>query len=53
MSLTGLCSDLMSGSSAPVSCTNANPNSREAATVNGNFASSAAVPARTYVWTAG
>jgi len=50
---TGLCSDLMSGSSAPVSCTNPNPNSREAATVNANFATSAAVPARTYVWTAG
>ena len=51
---TGLCSDLMSGSSAPVSCTNANPNSREASTVNANFASSAAgVGARTYVWTAG
>ena len=50
---TGLCSDLMSGSSAPVSCTNPNPNSREAATVNANFATAAAVPARTYVWTAG
>ncbi len=50
---TGLCSDLMSGSSAPVSCTNAYPNSREAATVNTRFASAAAVPARTYVWTAG
>ena len=50
---TGLCTDLMSGSSAPVSCTNANPNSREASTVNANFASAASVPARTYVWTAG
>jgi len=48
---TGLCADLMSGSSAPVSCANANPNSREAATVDANFRSSAAVPARTYVWT--
>ena len=49
---TGLCADLMSGSSAPVSCTNAYPNSREAATVNSNFRTSAAVtaPARTYVW---
>ena len=35
---TGLCADLMSGSSAPVSCTNANPNSQEAAQVNRNFA---------------
>jgi snapalysin len=48
---TGLCADLMSGSSAPVSCTNANPNTREAATVNASFRSSAAVvPATTYVW---
>jgi snapalysin len=39
---TGLCADLMSGSSAPVSCTNANPNSREASTVNANFGSSSA-----------
>lgn len=49
---TGLCTDLMSGSSAPVSCRNPNPNSREAATVNANFATAASVPARTYVWTA-
>ena len=49
---TGLCADLMSGSSAPVSCRNPNPNSREAATVNANFATAASVPARTYVWTA-
>jgi snapalysin len=47
---TGLCSDLMSGSSAPVSCTNAFPNSREAAEVNGRFASMAPVPARAYDW---
>ena len=47
---TGLCSDLMSGSSAPISCTNAYPNTREATTVNNNFASAAAVPARTFVW---
>src|SRR4051812_38004330 len=50
---TGLCADLMSGSSAPVSCTNAYPNATEAATVNNNFRSSAAVPAtaaREYVW---
>ena len=31
---TGLCSDLMSGSSAPISCTNAYPNSAEASEVN-------------------
>lgn len=48
---TGLCSDLMSGSSAPVSCTNAYPSSRELATVNNRFASAAtAVPARSFVW---
>jgi snapalysin len=35
---TGLCSDLMSGSSAPVSCRNANPSSAEAAQVQRNFA---------------
>ena len=47
---TGLCSDLMSGSSAPVSCTNAYPNATEAATVNNNFRTSAAVPAREFAW---
>src|SRR4051812_39120002 len=50
---TGLCADLMSGSSAPVSCRNPNPNATEAATVNNNFRSVAAVPAtaaREYVW---
>jgi snapalysin len=36
---TGLCRDLMSGSSAPVSCTNANPSATEAAQVQRNFAS--------------
>jgi snapalysin len=41
----------MSGSSAPVSCTNAYPNSREASTVDANFRTTVAVPARTYVWT--
>ncbi|TDE29142.1 snapalysin family zinc-dependent metalloprotease [Nonomuraea mesophila] len=35
---TGRCSDLMSGSSAPVSCTNANPSSAERAEVDRNFA---------------
>ena len=47
---TGLCSDLMSGSSAPVSCTNAYPNATEAATVNNNFRTRAAVPAREFAW---
>ncbi|MFC4113410.1 snapalysin family zinc-dependent metalloprotease [Nonomuraea zeae] len=35
---TGLCTDLMSGSSAPVSCTNANPSAAERAEVDRNFA---------------
>ncbi|MFI7633190.1 snapalysin family zinc-dependent metalloprotease [Nonomuraea sp. NPDC049400] len=35
---TGLCADLMSGSSAPVSCANANPNAAERAEVDRNFA---------------
>ncbi|WP_117214914.1 snapalysin family zinc-dependent metalloprotease [Allorhizocola rhizosphaerae] len=39
---TGLCADLMSGSSAPVSCTNAFPNSRERSEVQANFAGSLA-----------
>ena len=47
---TGLCADLMSGSSAPVSCNNAYPNSREATTVNNRFASAAVVPAQTFTW---
>jgi snapalysin len=47
---TGLCSDLMSGSSAPVSCTNANPSTRETAQVDANFRTSATVTARTFVW---
>ena len=48
---TGLCADLMSGSSAPVSCTNAYPNATEATTVNNNFRSTATtIPAREYVW---
>ena len=42
---TGLCADLMSGSSAPISCTNALPNSTERARVNSLFATQAAVPA--------
>ncbi|MEV4342973.1 snapalysin family zinc-dependent metalloprotease [Actinoplanes sp. NPDC049596] len=49
---TGLCADLMSGSSAPVSCTNANPNSSERASVNRLFATATA-PAtapQVYAW---
>lgn len=34
---TGLCSDLMSGSSAPTSCTNAYPTSTEASRINANY----------------
>ncbi|PZG06576.1 peptidase S1 [Micromonospora craterilacus] len=50
---TGLCSDLMSGSSAPVSCTNANPSAAEASRVNQLFAGSLSAPAvaGTYTWT--
>lgn len=39
---TGLCADLMSGSSAPTSCTNAYPNAAEASRINGNYATRAA-----------
>jgi snapalysin len=42
---TGLCADLMSGSSAPISCTNALPNSTERSRVNSLFATQAFVPA--------
>lgn len=35
---TGLCSDLMSGSSAPISCANAQPNSAERTQVDRNYA---------------
>lgn len=38
---TGLCSDLMSGSSAPVSCANATPNSTERSIVQRNYATAA------------
>lgn len=44
---TGLCSDLMSGSSAPVSCTNAYPSSAERTRVDYNFAGSTANTANT------
>ncbi|MEV6598203.1 snapalysin family zinc-dependent metalloprotease [Actinoplanes sp. NPDC051346] len=47
---TGLCSDLMSGSSAPVSCTNAYPSAAEAAAVDRNFGGSVRVPAREFAW---
>ena len=42
---TGLCSDLMSGSSAPTSCTNAYPNATEAARINSNYATFAVLVA--------
>ncbi|WP_259400780.1 snapalysin family zinc-dependent metalloprotease [Microbispora sp. H13382] len=38
---TGRCTDLMSGHSAPVSCTNANPSAAEKSAVEANFAGSA------------
>lgn len=50
---TGLCTDLMSGSSAPVSCTNAYPNATEAAKVDSLFAGGLAASAAavgTHVW---
>ncbi|MFI5891551.1 snapalysin family zinc-dependent metalloprotease [Actinoplanes sp. NPDC051513] len=47
---TGLCSDLMSGSSAAVSCTNANPSAAEIAAVEANFRSAVARAPQTYVW---
>nr|WP_230415608.1 snapalysin family zinc-dependent metalloprotease [Micromonospora tarapacensis] len=49
---TGLCSDLMSGSSAPVSCTNAYPSAAEASRVNQLFAGSRSTAgvAETYTW---
>ncbi|GAA2610400.1 snapalysin family zinc-dependent metalloprotease [Paractinoplanes durhamensis] len=47
---TGLCSDLMSGSSAPVACTNANPSAAEKAKVESLFRSSVAVAPQMYVW---
>ncbi|MEU8421691.1 snapalysin family zinc-dependent metalloprotease [Micromonospora sp. NPDC048835] len=51
---TGLCTDLMSGSSAPVSCRNANPSAAEASRVNSLFAGTLAAPAgTTYTWNAG
>jgi len=48
---TGLCSDLMSGSSAPVSCRNANPSAAEIAAVEANFRSAITKAPQTYVWT--
>ena len=47
---TGLCTDLMSGSSAPVSCTNANPNAAERAEVDADFRTTVTVPAHAYAW---
>jgi snapalysin len=47
---TGLCTDLMSGSSAPPSCRNAFPSAAEAREVNARFAGAAvaSVPANVY-----
>jgi len=42
---TGLCSDLMSGSSAPTSCTNMYPSAREASQINYNYSFLAAATA--------
>ena len=39
---TGLCEDLMSGSSAPISCQNDHPNAAESAEVESNFSGSGA-----------
>ncbi|SCE91609.1 snapalysin [Micromonospora haikouensis] len=53
---TGLCSDLMSGSSAPVSCTNATPSAAEASRVNQLFAgglTATTTVGKTYVWVGG
>ncbi|HEX8345442.1 MAG TPA: snapalysin family zinc-dependent metalloprotease [Actinoplanes sp.] len=47
---TGLCADLMSGSSAPVSCTNEFPNTREAAAVDAAFRSGTTGTARSFQW---
>src|SRR4051812_11030748 len=47
---TGLCADLMSGSSAPVSCTNPNPNAQEIASVEAAFRSSVARAPAAYAW---
>ena len=47
---TGLCADLMSGSSAPVACTNANPNSTEVSQVDASFRTTPTTTPQTYVW---
>jgi snapalysin len=47
---TGLCADLMSGSSAAISCTNAFPNAQEATRVNTNFATLQTIGPRAYEW---
>jgi snapalysin len=47
---TGLCSDLMSGSSAPISCNNPNPSAAEAARVETLFRTSVSTGPATYVW---
>jgi snapalysin len=50
---TGLCADLMSGSSAPVSCTQAYPNNQETTSVDAKFRSPTVVPARSFDWQGG
>ncbi|MGN9892300.1 snapalysin family zinc-dependent metalloprotease [Micromonospora sp. L31] len=49
---TGLCSDLMSGSSAPVSCRNAYPSAAEASRVNSLFGGTLTAPTTgvSYTW---
>ncbi len=47
---TGLCADLMSGSSAPTSCRNDRPNAAEAARVQRNFATRAQLPAAVHTF---
>jgi snapalysin len=47
---TGLCADLMSGSSAPASCRNDRPNAAEAREVNALFAGSAVLVSATFTW---
>lgn len=46
---TGLCEDLMSGSSAPVSCQNDHPNAAEMAEVEANFAERRTVRPQVFV----
>ena len=47
---TGLCTDLMSGSSAPAACRNDRPNAAEAREVNARFAGSLITTPATFTW---